>query len=209
MFKRWLPKTGAFFEFFEQHSHLSKEACAELHALATNPDGLESRVKRIKEIEHRADEIAHLCIDTLHNTFITPIDRSDIHRLIRRLDDIIDAVDSVAARMLMYRMTEIRPEMRDLTQTLVEAVDEIAQAIEDLPFLNKRADSIQESCWEVYEAESRGDAHLRTALVSLFDTQTDPMVVIKWKEIFEGLERATDRCQEAAHIISGIVIEAS
>ena len=159
MFKRWLPKTGAFFEFFEQHSHLSKEACAELHALATNPDGLESRVKRIKEMEHRADEIAHLCIDTLHNTFITPIDRSDIHRLIRRLDDIIDAVDSVAARMLMYRMTEIRPEMRDLTQTLVEAVDEIAQAIEDLPFLNKRADSIQESCWEVYEADLGWGAH--------------------------------------------------
>ena len=209
MFKRLLPRTGSFFEFFEQHSRLSKEACAELDALAANPTNLESRVIHIKEIEHRADEITRLCIDALHNTFITPIDRSDIHRLIQHLDDIIDSVDSIASRMLMYRMPRVRPEMQLLTQVLIEAVDDIDLAIRDLPRLSKKGSDIHRCCQEVYKAESRADAILRSALVHLFEEESDPILIIKWKEILERLERATDRCQEAAHIISGIVIEAS
>jgi len=209
MFRKLLPKTNSFFDFFEQHSRLSKEACAELDALAASPGEPEGRVAHIKEIEHQADEIAHRCIDALHSTFITPIDRSDIHGLIRHLDDIIDSVDSIAARMLMYRMPQVRPEMRQLTQILIEAVDGIDRAVRDLPMLKKRGSDIHKYCWGVYDAESRADAVLRTALVHLFESESDPILIIKWKEIFERLERATDRCQEAAHIISGIVIEAS
>jgi len=209
MFKKLLPKTGSFFHLFEQHSRLSREACAELDHLAADHGDIESHATRIKEIEHQADEITHHCIDALHNTFITPIDRSDIHRLIRRLDDVIDSVDSIAAHMLMYRMTSIRPEMRLLTQILIEAVDGIDRAIRDLPLSNKKGEDIHRCCWEVYDAESRADGVLRIALGRLFDEESDPLLIIKWKEIFERLERTTDRCQEVAHIISGIVIEAS
>ncbi|MEW5924287.1 MAG: DUF47 family protein [Candidatus Zixiibacteriota bacterium] len=209
MFRKLLPRTGSFFEYFEQHTRLSKEACAELEALAASPDNLEDRVGHIKDIEHQADDVTRQCIDALHNTFITPIDRSDIHRLIRRLDDIVDTVDSVAARMLMYRVTVIRPEMKLLITTLIESVDGINSAIRGLPELRKKGEEIQKYCWDVYDAESRADAVLNSALVHLFEEETDSINIIKWKDILERLERATDRCQEAAHIISGIVIEAS
>jgi predicted phosphate transport protein (TIGR00153 family) len=209
MFRRLLPRTSSFFEFFEQHSRLSKEVCAELDALADNQGDLESHARRIKELEHEADSVTRSCIEGLHNTFITPIDRSDIHRLIRRLDDVIDSVNSIAARMLMYRMTLIRPEMQQMTKILIEAVNAINKAIRDLPQSSKKGSDIHGYCWEVYEAESRADELLRLALVHLFDEEKDPILIIKWKEIFERLERATDRCQEVAHVISGIVIETS
>lgn len=209
MFRKLLPKTGSFFEYFEQHSRLSIQACAELDALAANPDNLENRVGHIKDIEHQADDVTRHCIDALHNTFITPIDRADIHRLISRLDDIIDTVDSIAARMLMYRVTTIRPEMKLLIRTLIEAVDGIDHAIKGLPVLRKKGAEIQKYCYDVYDAESRADAILNSALVHLFEDENDPIHIIKWKDILERLERATDRCQEAAQIISGIVIEAS
>ncbi|PKK82922.1 MAG: DUF47 domain-containing protein [candidate division Zixibacteria bacterium HGW-Zixibacteria-1] len=209
MFRKLLPKTGSFFEYFEQHSRLSKQACAELDALAANPDNLENRVGHIKDIEHQADDVTRHCIDALHSTFITPIDRSDIHRLISRLDDIIDTVDSIAARMLMYRVTTIRPEMKLLIKTLIEAVDGIDHAIKGLPVLRKKGAEIQKYCYDVYDAESRADAILNSALVHLFEDENDPIHIIKWKDILERLERATDRCQEVAQIISGIVIEAS
>lgn len=209
MFTKLLPRTNSFFGYFEQHSRLSKDVCAELDALAANPAELESRKRRIKELEHQADDITRQCIDALHNTFITPIDRSDIHRLIRRLDDIIDAVDSIAARMLMYKFDRVRPEMRQLTRILIDSVGRIDDAVHDLSHLSKKGEEIKKCCWSVYELEAQADTVLQVALVNLFETEPDPITLIKWKEIFERLERTTDRCQEVAHIISGIVIEAS
>ncbi len=209
MFKKLLPKTNSFFEFFEQHTRVSKEVCAELDSLAANLDDLENRKKRIKELEHRADDIARRCIDALHNTFITPIDRADIHRLIRRLDDIIDAINSFAARIHMYQLAQTRPEMRQLTLILIDSVEQIDIAVHDLSQLRKKGEDIQKCCWNVYELESQADDILQAALINLFESESDPIVLIKWKEIFERLERTTDLCQEVAHIISGIVIEAS
>jgi uncharacterized protein len=209
MLRKLLPRTTSFFEFFEDHSALAKEVCAELNSLAGHPDQLEQRAAHIKEIERKADVIAHHCIDALHSTFITPFDRSDILRLIRRMDDVIDAVDSLAARMLVYKIPRVRPEMPELTKILMEAAEGIDSAIRHMPHLSKRGPEIQKCCYVVYEIESRADKLLSAALVHLFEEEKDPIQVIKWKEIFERLERATDRCQETAHIISGIVIEAS
>ncbi|MCX6830346.1 MAG: DUF47 family protein, partial [candidate division Zixibacteria bacterium] len=101
MFKRLLPKETGFFDFFEHHSKLSIEACRELHAIALDPMELASRAGRIKDLEHKADDITHKCIDALHRTFITPIDRSEILHLMKRLDDIIDSIDSTASRMML------------------------------------------------------------------------------------------------------------
>lgn len=209
MLKYFLPKETSFFRFFEQHSTLSIEACKEFNDLATRPDELALRVARIKQIEHRADDVTHKCIDALHSTFITPIDRADIHRLIRRLDDIVDSVDSAASRMALYELTSFRPELKQLTEVLVTATAHIDSAVRSLPRLAKESDNIQKCCIAVYQAENDGDELLRAALVRLFKDESNAVMIMKWKEIFERLEKATDRCQEVANIIQGIVIEAS
>jgi uncharacterized protein len=209
MFERLLPRETSFFDFFEQHTKLSIEACRELHAIAHNPAELVSRVSRIKEIEHEADTITHTCIDALHRTFITPIDRADIHRLMKRLDDIVDSVDSAASRMMLYDLTELRPEMIKFTAVLVKATTEIDGAIHHLRHLAKGEEAIEKSCRAVYEAENEADQILRSALLRLFQEEKEPIMVIKWKEVFERLEKATDRCEEVANIVQGVVIEAS
>jgi uncharacterized protein len=209
MLKRILPRETSFFSFFEQHSVLSIEACKELDLIASHPEQLAERVGRIKEIEHRADDITHQCIDALHATFITPIDRSDIHRLMRRLDDIIDSVDSAASRMMLYEMTNYRSEFKQLTEVLVRASIHIDGAVRGLPHISRESNNIQKNCIAVYQAETDGDEILRAALTRLFKDEPDAVQIIKWKEMFERLERTTDRCQEVANIVQGIVIEAS
>jgi predicted phosphate transport protein (TIGR00153 family) len=209
MFKGLLPKETGFFDFFEQHSKLSIATCKELQAIAENPKELIERVNRIKEMEHQADDITHRCIDALHRTFITPIDRSDIHRLMKRLDDVVDSIDSAASRMELYELTDMRSEMTQFTETLLKATSEIDGAIHNLRHLHQKEREIEIHCQAVYEAENQADQILRAALVRLFKEEKDAVVVIKWKEVFERLEKATDRCEEVANIVQGIVIEAS
>lgn len=209
MFDRIMPKETSFFNFFEQHSRLAIDACKELNEIASNPAELVMRANRIKEIEHEADDITHKCIDALHRTFITPVDRGDIHRLMKRLDDIIDSVDAAASRIMLYEITDMRPELKQFTDVLMKATAGIDGAIHNLRKMKKKDVAIQDCCGAVYDAEHQGDQILRLALARLFKETNEPFLVIKWKEIFERLEIATDRCEEAANIIEGIVIEAS
>jgi uncharacterized protein len=209
MFKRLLPQTTNFFKFFEDHSKLTVDACRELDLICNGPTELYERASRIKAIEHEADRITHGCIDALHRTFITPIDRSDIHRLITRLDDIIDSVDAAASRMMLYELTTMRTEVKQLTTVLVRASTDLSGAIAGLNHINKNSDEIERCCQAVYDAEKEGDQILRAALARLFKDEQEAVVLIKWKELFERLEKATDRCEEVANIVQGIVIEAS
>ncbi|MEW5876045.1 MAG: DUF47 family protein [Candidatus Zixiibacteriota bacterium] len=209
MLKRLLPFETSFFEFFEKHSRLSIETCKELALIAQTPSDLPLRVRRIKELEHQADDVARECIAALHRTFITPIDRADIHRLIKRLDDIVDAIDALASRMVLYDIRLVWPEMQLLTTILVNATSELHGALCGLRNMNGDLERIQSHCASVYECEKEADEVLRTALARLFNEEKDPVTVIKWKEIFERLERATDHCETVANIIEGVVIEAS
>lgn len=207
MFRNLLPKETSFFDYFEQHSALATQACQELLALASGNVDVAAKAVRIKEIEKEADAITYKCIEALHKTFITPIDRGDIHRLIKRLDDIIDSVESATSRIVLYEVTAIRTEAKALAEVLVRATTEIEQALKCMRNL-KKADAIQTHCVAIYHLENEGDAILRAALVRLFK-ETDAVLVIKWKEIYERLEKATDRCEAVANIIQGVVIEAS
>jgi predicted phosphate transport protein (TIGR00153 family) len=209
MLKRLLPRETSFFDFFERHSELSIEASKELNAIGLHPAELTTRVGRIKEIEHTADDVTHKCIDALHRTFITPIDRSDIHRLIRRLDDIIDCIDSATSRMILYEINDIRPEFRQFTEELLKATTGIDGAIRSLRDLRHGEKAIAEFCAVIYEAEKNCDQILRKALARLFKEEKEAILVLKWKGIFERLEKAADRCEEVANIVEGIVIEAS
>lgn len=209
MFKSLLPRETRFFDFFEQHIKLSTAVCRELDAIALNPGELTSRANRIKEIEHDADNITHSCIDALHRTFITPIDRGDIYQLIRRLDDIVDSIDATASRMTLYAIAEMRPEFKLFTEVLLRATIELDQAVSGLRHMNRQGPLIQRSCIAVSDAENEADRILRSALARLFKDCTDPVLIIQWKEIFERLEKAVDRCEDVANIVEGVVIEAS
>lgn len=208
MFRNFLPKETSFFDYFEQHGALAIQACQELYELASNNGDIAARAARIKEIEKQADAVTHRCIEALHKTFITPMDRSDIHSLIKRLDDIIDSIEAATSRIVLYGLTEMRSEAKELALVLVRATTEIEEALKCLRNINKDGETIQQRCIAIYQLENDGDAVLRAALVRLFREQ-DAVLIIKWKEIFERLEKATDRCEAVANIIQGVVIEAS
>jgi hypothetical protein len=209
MFRRLLPREVSFFDYFEEHAKLTIEACEAFLALAMSKDGQATMAARIKELEQQADVVTHKCVDDLNATFITPIDRTDILLLIQRLDDIIDAVDASTSRIVLYELTDLRPEMGQLASILVRAAKEIEVAVKCLRNL-KNVDLIKEKLIAIHQLENEGDAALRVALVNLFkEEEHRPMLVIKWKEIFERLEKATDRCEELANIIEKVIIEAS
>lgn len=209
MFRWLLPKDISFFDYFEQHVAMSMDACREFLKLAAGEGDQIQIATRIKEIEHQGDDLAHRCIANLNNTFITPIDRVDIYQLMTRLDDVLDAVDATTSRLTLYELKEIRPEAQQLAQVLLKAVSQIQSAVNNLRRMNKPQAIIQ-NLIAVHEYENEGDTILRVALARLFQEEThQPILVVKWKEIFERLERATDRCEEVANIIEKIVIEAS
>lgn len=208
MFRRLLPRETNFFDYFEQHGRLINQACQELHSLVSGKAVDQERIDRIKEIERQTDEIAHQCIEAIHKTFITPIDRSEIHHLISRMDDIIDAVDAATSRIEIYEIKEIRDDVRQLSEVLVQATAEIEIALKNLRNM-KNEPVIKEKCIRIYHLENEGDTIIRTALAKLFKEENQPILVLKWKEIYQRLERAIDRCEDVANIIEGIVIEAT
>jgi len=161
---------------------------------------------RIKEIEHECDVLTHACVERLHTTFITPFDRDDIHRLITRMDDVMDYVEAAAERLVLYEITETTAEVRDLSDVLVRAMEGVQKAVAGLRDM-KNAQSIVKACIDVNRLENEADAILRNAVARLFKEEKDPITVIKWKEIYENLENATDRCEDVANIIEGVVLE--
>lgn len=206
MFGRLLPRETSFFDYFEQHAALTIEGTKEFLSLVSTGTNIPAKAKRIKEIEHETDVITHRCIEALHKTFITPIDRDDIHRLISRMDDIMDCIDAAAERIMLYEIKEMMPEVTDLADVLVRASSEVAEAINGLRD-KKNIPTVLKRCIDVNRLENEGDVILRGALARLFKDETNAITVIKWKEIYENLENATDRCEDVANIIEGLILE--
>jgi hypothetical protein len=206
MFGRLLPKETSFFDFFEQHSALTVEGCKEFLSLVDRGANVDAKAARISEIEHETDVITHRCVEALHKSFITPIERDDIHRLITRMDDIMDFVEAASDRIALYELREMTPEVKDLADCLVRAAQEVANACKLLRDI-KSPQAILKSCIDINRLENEADAILRRAVARLFKEEKDPITVIKWKEIYENLENATDRCEDVANIIEGVVLE--
>jgi len=206
MFGRLLPKETSFFDFFDRHAALSEEGAKEFRKLVEVGSSVVSCAKRIKEIEHEADTVTHRCVEALHRTFITPIERDDIYRLISRMDDVLDYVEAAAERISLYEITVMTPEVRELAQVLCKATEKVAVALKGLRDM-KNAEPISQACVDVNRLENEGDAILRIAVARLFREETNAIMVIKWKEIYESLESATDRCEDVANIVEGIVLE--
>jgi uncharacterized protein len=206
MFGRLLPRETSFFDFFEQHAAKTVDGVKEFLELACGHADVVIAAQKIKQIEHETDVITHSCVEALHKTFITPLERDDIHRLITRMDDIMDFVEAASERMALYELASGTPELVQLSEVLLRATEEVVRAVKGLRDM-KHADAIIKSCIDINRMENEADLILRTAVAKLFKEEKDPILVIKWKEIYENLENATDRCEDVANIIEGVVLE--
>ncbi|MSP62572.1 MAG: DUF47 domain-containing protein [Myxococcales bacterium] len=206
MFGKLLPRETSFFDFFDQHAAITVEGTKEFLSMATTGANVVAKARRIKEIEHEADTITHHCIEALRKTFITPLERDDIYRLITRMDDIMDFVEAAAERIALYKLKEMTPEVKDLADVLVRATEEVEKAVRGLREL-KNTDQVRKTCRDINRLENEADSILRNAVARLFDEEQDTKLIIKWKEIYESLESATDRCEDVANIIEGVILE--
>jgi predicted phosphate transport protein (TIGR00153 family) len=161
--------------------------------------------KEIYEAEQEGDMLTHELMRKLNKTFLTPIDREDIHALANKVDDVIDLVWAVADRTVLFKLDSAPPEAVDLCKTLLETTEYIIKAVGCLK--DKKYSYIQEYCIEINRLENRGDRIFRKALVKLFDNIKDPILVIKWKEVYEHLEEAHDTCEDVADILESIILK--
>ncbi len=206
MLERLMPKSDEFFDDFEKLAATTVEGTRLLKALLEDFTDVERKVQGIKEVEHRGDDITHRAFERLHTQFITPFDRPEIHRLLSRIDDVLDLTDAAAERIGLYEVGEILPDARDLAGVLVQAAETMQLAIRGLRDV-KNPKSVLEACKQVNVFENQGDTLLRRAIANLFKSGYDPLTVIKWKEILDLMEDGIDRAEDVANVIEGVVLE--
>lgn len=202
---RLFPKEIDFFEIFDQASKNLINAATALVELFENFDNLDVRIKKIHSLEHEGDLLTHETMRRLNKTFLTPIDREDIHALASRLDDVLDLIWAAADRFLLYRIDRKIEGVVALAVSLKENTEAIHRAIKELK--GKRYSFVQDMCIEINRLENEADRIFRKAMGKLFENETDPIFIIKWKEILEHLENATDQCEDVANILEGIVLK--
>lgn len=200
-----------FFDAFSKHATLCVQGATKLVELLKNLDDAESLAKEVKRIEHDADTITHETVRHLHETWITPLDRSDIHDLITHLDDVLDMIEAVSERIALFRVRDGNPLANELAKVLLDGCETLAKAIALVPDVAKGATKILEAAVEVNRLENAADDLYRKALGELFnpppDAKVNALEVLKWREIFDYLENATDACEDVANILEGIVLE--
>jgi predicted phosphate transport protein (TIGR00153 family) len=206
MFGRLMPNEGKFFELFVQHADLCVKAAREMVALMTNFDDLENRVHAIEGLEKQADKVTHDTIELLHKTFITPIDRDDIHQLITRMDDILDLLEDAAQTISLYDIKAITVEARRLAELCLACAEKVKAGVGLLHNMDNSR-QILTICAEIDRLESDADHVMRAAMSKLFRDEPDVRNLIKLKAIYEILETVTDRCEDVANIIEGIIVE--
>ncbi len=208
MFGRLMPKEGRFFELFNEHAEQIVLGGRELVALMVAGDDIQRRAYAIETIEKRADRITQTTIELLHKTFITPLDRDEIHQLITRMDDILDLMEDVSQSIFLYDVKQLTSEAQKLAEVCVLCAEQVRQAVGHLSNMDNAA-AILKACEEIDRLESEADHIMRAAMAKLFRDEPDVRQVIKLKAIYELLETVTDRCEDVANIIEGIVLENS
>lgn len=206
MFQRFMPREGRFFQYFDEHAEQIVLGAEQLVELMKDVRQLDERKRNIENIEHRADKITAATMDLLHHTFITPIDRDEIHQLIGRMDDILDLMEDVSQCMFLYDIKAVTAEAVQLADLCLTSAQKVKQAVSEVKDL-KHSKHILELCKDIDRLEGDSDRVMRAAMAKLFREETDAMQVLKMKEIYQLLESVTDRCQDVANIIEGIVVE--
>ena len=208
MLGRLIPREGKFFELFNAAAEQSVKGAKAFRVMLDDLEHAEAHAAEIKKIEHRADEITHMTVELLHKTFITPLDRDEIHRLIATMDDVVDYLEDAALRVYQYDLKEAPPESKELSDICIQSIECIERAVKKLHDLSYTHGILQE-CIEINRLENKADNVLAHAKAKLFREEQDTRQLIKLKEIFELLEAVTDRCEDVANIIEGIVLEYS
>jgi predicted phosphate transport protein (TIGR00153 family) len=193
-----------FFDLFEQQSRHIIKAAQLLHELVHHFPDARAKAHAIKEEEHQGDLITHEIVKRLNTTFITPLDREDIHDLGTRLDDVLDFIEAAAERLVVYRIKEPTSASRAMAEVIVQQTHAMDRAIKCLRTMDP---GFHEHAVEVNRLENSADNLLRDSLAALFEEQADPIEVIKWKEIYETMETVTDRCEDVANVIEGIILK--
>ncbi|GAM09720.1 hypothetical protein OR1_02000 [Geobacter sp. OR-1] len=199
-----IPKEEKFFAMFKEMTVTIIEGANLLKDLMDNFEDPVMSQKNIKELEHRCDQLTHDIIKKLNKSFITPFDREDIYALSAALDDIMDLIDASAQRFIMYNVEKPTTEAKQLAFIILKSCQTIDKAV---ALLGGKLEPIAEYCVEVNALENEADRVCREAISKLFDEEKDAIQLIKWKEIYETLERATDKCEDAANILESVVVK--
>jgi predicted phosphate transport protein (TIGR00153 family) len=199
-----IPREVRFFDYFEQQSEHIQKGAALLHELVHNFSDARAKASAIKEVEHEGDLVTHEIVKKLNTTFVTPIDREDIHALATALDDVLDYIEAAAERLVVYRIKEPTSACRAMADVIVKTA---AATDRTIRCLRRMDPGFHEHAVEVNRLENAADNLLRDSLAALFEEGGDPIEVIKWKEIYETMEIVTDRCEDVANVIEGIILK--
>jgi predicted phosphate transport protein (TIGR00153 family) len=208
MLGRLMPREGKFFDLFNAHAERIVEGSRELNAMIGKFSDLDAHAQRIDAAERAADKITHECITLLHKTFITPFDREQIHALITTMDDILDLIQDVAESVALYDLRSVTPEAKQLAEICQTCCDRVQTAVGLLTNV-KSPEAILKCCEEIDRLESDADRVMRGALSKLFREESDLKQVMKMRVIYDLLETITDRCEDVANVVEGIVLENS
>jgi predicted phosphate transport protein (TIGR00153 family) len=204
---RLIPRDGKFFEMFsEMAANLTDGARVLVKLLnSSSPQDIKTGHRRIKDIEHQGDEMTHNVVRTLNQTFITPFDREDIHRLASSIDDVLDFINAAGERLVLYKIENPPPPAAKLAVLIVRQSEELTKALA----LLKTTKGVLEHCVEINRLEDEADQICRVAIAELFENEKDPITLIKFKELYEVLETATDKAEDAANVLEGVVLKSA
>jgi predicted phosphate transport protein (TIGR00153 family) len=206
LLQKLMPKTDTFFDYFEKQAAHSVEGVRLLKELFEDFTDVQRKVQEIKDVEHRADDVTHRAFELLYTQFITPFDRSEIHRLLSAIDDVLDLTDAATERIGLYDIQTVMPEASELASVLLAQTRKMQEAVHGLRNI-KESKKILDACKEINSLENQADSLLRRALADLFRSGADALTIIKWKEILDLIETATDRAEDVANVIENVVLE--
>jgi len=202
-FQRFLPREKDFFVLFERQAENIAAGSAAFCNMLEHYTGVPEQVQTIKAIEHSGDEITHQIFRKLNQTFITPFDREDIHELCGTMDDVIDLIDAAAGRFVLYRIDKVRPGTSELSKVLNLATMELSAAIHAIASPTKALQRVI----EINRLENESDRICRILIAQLFEEERDPVTIIKWKEIYEVMETAVDKCEDVSNVIESVILK--
>src|SRR5262245_53517032 len=200
---RLIPREEKFYDDFQALADELKKGARLLEAMVAADRPIWDKAEEIKEVEHKCDFLTHEIIQRLNRTFVTPIDREDIHALARSLDDVMDAIDASAALVRLYRLDAVRFGARELAHVITLSTDQVRLALDSM----EKHSGIIPHAVEINRLENEADRIHQNAVSRLFDEERDPIIVMKWKETLDFLEAATDRCEDVANVLEGVVVK--
>jgi uncharacterized protein len=200
---RLIPREEKFYADFQALADELQRGANHLEEMLSGDEPLWHKAEEIKEIEHKCDFLTHEIISRLNRTFVTPIDREDIHELAKSLDDVMDAIDAVATMVKLYKLSHLRFGARELAATITASTKQIRLAVDAL----ERRKGMTTHAVEINRLENEADRIHQEAVMRLFEDERDPIVVMKWKETLDFLEHATDRCEDVANVLEGVVVK--